>query len=161
MSIANNDFLNNDGLQLEENHFSDDALDTVSEIEKAIAQCKENILSLKETSEEKRLMVQRLVKLRLKLQEVQEIEIYMDPKKMKIVQSHKFVITSVTKLKFETSQIYCETCSGIVWIPVQSLFVCSGEQCVLIKIKKNSSSKFNHLYTSFAISTCVLYSYRL
>ena len=131
-SISTSESLDNDSqqnrsLELEENHFSEDVLDTVCEIEKAIAHCKENILSLEQTSEEKRLMVQRLVKLRIKLQEIQEIQIYMDPKKMKIVQSHKFVLTSVTQLKFETSQIYCETCSGLVWIPVQSLFSCSGE----------------------------------
>lgn len=115
-------------LKLDENHFSDDvlAMDTVSEIEEAIVKCKENILSLLETSEEKRLLVQRLIKLRLKLQEVQEIQIYMDLKKMKIVQSHKFCIQSVTQLKFQTSQIYCETCSGLIWIPLQSCFLCTG-----------------------------------
>ena len=118
----------NRSLQLDENHFSEEvsAMDTVSEIEGAIVKCKENILSLQETSEEKRLLVQRLVKLRLKLQEVQEIQIYMDFKKMKIVQSHKFCIQSVTQLKFQTSQIYCETCSGLIWIPLQSCFLCSG-----------------------------------
>ena len=97
------------------------------DIQLQIAKCKENILALQEVSEEKRLLVQKLVKLRLRLQEVQELEIYVDPKKVKIVQNHKFLCQSVTHLKFHPSQIYCETCSGLIWIPVQSCFVCLGD----------------------------------
>ena len=117
-------------LQVDENYYSQQVevwdMEKVHEIQLAIENCKENILMLQETSEEKRLLVQRLVKLRLRLQEVQELEIYMDPKKMKVVQSHKFVSLSVTQLKFHPSQIYCETCSGLIWVPVQSCFVCLG-----------------------------------
>ncbi|XP_059351977.1 differentially expressed in FDCP 8 homolog isoform X2 [Daphnia carinata] len=121
------DCLNN--LLVDENYYSWQLEDIwnmgkVIEIQVAIDKCKESILALEETSEEKRLLVQRLVKLRLRLQEVQELEIYMDPKKMKLVQSHKFVSLSVTQLKFHPSQIYCETCCGLIWIPVQSCFVC-------------------------------------
>jgi len=115
----------------DENHFSQNAdvlsMTSVGEIETAIEKCKENILSQEEAiSEEKRLLVQRLVKLRLKLQEVQELEIYMDPKKLRLVQSHKFASQNVLQFKFRTPQIYCETCSGLIWIPVQNCFVCTG-----------------------------------
>ncbi|KAI9550343.1 hypothetical protein GHT06_001570 [Daphnia sinensis] len=96
----------------------------VVEIQLAIDNCKESILALKETSEEKRCLVQRLVKLRLRLQEVQELEIYMDPKQVKVVQNHKFVCQTVTQLRFQASQIYCETCTSLIWIPVQSCFAC-------------------------------------
>ncbi|KZS03952.1 differentially expressed in FDCP 8 homolog isoform X1 [Daphnia magna] len=119
--------LNN--LLLYENYYSRQHEDVwkmgkVVEIQLAIDKCKESILALKETSEEKRLLVQRLVKLRLRLQEVQELEIYTDPKQVKVVQNHKFICQTVTQLKFHASQIYCETCSGLIWIPVQSCFAC-------------------------------------
>lgn len=117
-------------LQLEENYFSQSEdiwnMEKIPEIQAAIEQCKENILALVETSEEKRLLVQKLVKLRLRLQEVQELEIYMDPKKMKVIQSHKFICQSVSQFKFHSYKIYCETCSGLIWIPVQSCFECIG-----------------------------------
>lgn len=121
--------LNN--LLLYENYYSRQHEDVwkmgkVVEIQLAIDKCKESILALKETSEEKRLLVQRLVKLRLRLQEVQELEIYTDPKQVKVVQNHKFICQTVTQLKFHASQIYCETCSGLIWIPVQSCFACLG-----------------------------------
>jgi len=99
--------------------------ETVSQLETAIHKCKENILSLGEMSEEKRLLVQNLVKLRLRLQDVQEIEIYTDPKKVKVIHCHKFVQQSVVQLKFKTSQLYCETCVHRIWIPIQSWFCCS------------------------------------
>lgn len=118
-------------LPVDENYYSSQHeevwnMEKTIDIQLAIDTCKEKILALEEISEEKRLLVQRLVKLRLRLQEVQELEIYMDPKKMKVVQSHKFVCQTVTQLKFHPSQIYCETCSGLIWIPVQSCFVCLG-----------------------------------
>lgn len=128
-------------LQVHENHYSQQVevwnMEKVSEIQDAIEKCKESILALKELSEEKRLLVQKLVKLRLRLQEVQELEIYMDPKKMKVVQSHKFLCQSVTQLKFHTSQIYCETCCGLIWIPVQSCFACIGNTPVGLSQKSN------------------------
>lgn len=124
-------------LQIDENYYSQQLeiwnMDKVPEIQLAIEKCKDKILALQETSEEKRLLVQNLVKLRLRLQEVQELEIYMDPKKMKLVQSHKFVSLSVTQLKFHPSQIYCETCCGLIWIPVQSCFVCLGKCPILVE----------------------------
>jgi hypothetical protein len=118
-------------LSVDENYYSKQHeevwnMEKSIDIQLAIDTCKDSILALEEISEEKRLLVQRLVKLRLRLQEVQELEIYMDPKKMKVVQSHKFVCQTVTQLKFHPSQIYCETCSGLIWIPVQSCFVCLG-----------------------------------
>lgn len=104
----------------------------VVEIQLAIRKCKASILALEEISEEKRLLVQRLVKLQLRLQEVQELEIYMDPKQVKMVQNHKFICQAVTQLKFHASQIYCETCSGLIWIPVQSCFACLGDKLFII-----------------------------
>ena len=123
---------NINGLEMNENHFSQKSIDlsnleTAHDLEAAIVKCKEDIMSLEETSEKKRLLVQHLVKLRLKLQDVQELEIYSNPKNVTIVQSHKFVSQSITKLKFNTSQLYCETCMGLIWIPIQSWFCCSGK----------------------------------
>jgi len=102
--------------------------ETVQELETAIQKCKESILSLGETSEEKRLLVQNLVKLRLRLQDVQEVEIYTDPKKVKVIHCHKFVQQSVVQIKFKTSQLYCETCVALIWIPIQTWFCCLGKQ---------------------------------
>ena len=121
--------------------------ETVSQLETAIHKCKENILSLGEMSEEKRLLVQNLVKLRLRLQDVQEIEIYTDPKKVKVIHCHKFVQQSVVQLKFKTSQLYCETCVHRIWIPIQSWFCCSGKK-YCIKLDKINDLTISFFYES-------------
>ena len=121
---------------MDKNHFctSEEALwtktESVQELETAIQKCKESILSLEQTSEEKRLLVQNLVKLRLKLQDVQEIEIYTDLKKVKMIHHHKFVKQTVGQIKFKTSQLYCETCVALIWIPIQTWFCCSGKNLI-------------------------------
>ena len=131
-------FERKDDLELDENYFGHQHADvlnmeSVEEIEHAIEKCKENILLIQETSEEKRLLVQRLVRLRLRHQELLEINIYMDPKKkIIIVQHHKFACQSVLQLQLNSSQIFCETCSGLIWIPVQNCFVCSGNSLYFI-----------------------------
>lgn len=119
--------------ELEENHFSPHhhadvlSMQSVEEIETAIVKCKESILSIHEPSEEKRVLVQRLVRLRLRHQELVEIDIYKDPaREIKMIQSHRFSSHGVLQLRLNSSQIYCETCSGLIWIPVQHCFVCSG-----------------------------------
>ena len=80
-------------LSVDENYYSTQHevwnMENANDIQLAIDTCKDSILALEEISEEKRLLVQRLVKLRLRLQEVQEFEIYMDPKKMKVVLCEK------------------------------------------------------------------------
>lgn len=133
-------------LSLKENYYSEvdvvSCFGNASEIQLEIDKCKESILKLQEVSENKRLLVRKLVKLRLKLQEVQEIEIYLDPKRMKIVQNHKFLCQGVTQLKFHTSQIYCETCSGLIWIPVQSCFVCLGKMNIITLTVLNKINVF-------------------
>jgi len=129
MNDSSNTSINS--LDLDNNYIHDSeelfwtGMETVQQLETAIKKCKEDILSIQETSEEKRLLVQNLVKLRLRLQDVQEIELYTDPKKVKVIQCHKFVRQSVGQIKFKTSQLYCESCVALIWIPVQSWFCCS------------------------------------
>ena len=118
-------------LELDENYFSDStemmSFQSTEEIETAIEKCKENILSLPEMSEEKRVLVQRLIQLRLRLQDFRDLELYSDPKKVKVIQNHKFTTQTVQlKISTQSTQLHCDACARIIWMPVQHWFSCSG-----------------------------------
>ena len=117
-------------LELDENYFGSRSsdfmnLNTVEEIEAAIVTCREKILSLPEMSVEKRQLVQQLVQMRLRLTDVRDMKIYSDPMKVKIISSHKFVGQTVQLKLPQSSQLHCDACAGVIWIPVQSWFTCS------------------------------------
>ena len=115
---------------IDENYFTStieiSEMYTSREIEEAISECKRRVLGITGLTKEKERLVERIVHLKLRLVQVQEAEIYNDPKKIRVVQGHVFIIQSLVALKLHSTKFHCETCSGVIWGPVQSWSSCSG-----------------------------------
>lgn len=94
------------------------------EVKTAISKCKERILKLDDTSEERKLLVRELINLRISLQDVEETDC--EKIKFKAIQDHRFVVQGFAQIKFNTSQLFCEICGSLIWLPLQSWSACTG-----------------------------------
>lgn len=72
--------------------------------------------------------MQQLVRLRLRLQDVREMEIYGDPANLRVVLGHKFVSQTIQLKIPQSTQLHCDACASLIWAPLQSWFTCTGIQ---------------------------------
>jgi hypothetical protein len=102
------------------------ALSSVSDLEKAVEQCKEMVLDSAECSDERKWLVRRLIELRLRLQEMKEASEYDETsrKATKVVFGHHFILQNETSAR---TKYHCDRCAGIIWSVVHSWYCCAGE----------------------------------
>jgi hypothetical protein len=102
-------------------------LQSSGEIEEAIDKIKTLVLETEGVSEERRNLVKRLIKLRIKL-EVKEIEEErggsISGDEFRFVNSHQFLLQS--QIVHRCPQ-YCDRCGGVVWTVLQYWYRCKGE----------------------------------
>lgn len=103
---------------------SNSSPELAEEIKLAISKLKESILKLDDTSEERKLLVRQLINFRITLQELEENN--GETKNVKRIQGHRFTLQGLTQIKFNTSQLFCEICSSLIWLPLQSWSACAG-----------------------------------
>ncbi|XP_063698978.1 differentially expressed in FDCP 8 homolog [Culicoides brevitarsis] len=100
---------------------------SIEELRSAVEKCKELVLKTEECSYERTWIVRHLCELRLRLQELVEIE--NDPNETsesaRVVLGHHFIprhlkdnVLGSTKVK------YCDFCTGIIWNVIQASFFC-------------------------------------
>ncbi|XP_065565475.1 differentially expressed in FDCP 8 homolog isoform X2 [Artemia franciscana] len=112
-------------LDLDENHFAAPEaglLKCEEDLIKMIEFTKDEIMNKFDNLEERRTLVSKLIELRLQLQELKE-------KKEErvtsiVVKEHKF--ESISPMKLKKGRVFCEACSGLVWIYLQSWYRCIG-----------------------------------
>ncbi|OXA63877.1 Differentially expressed in FDCP 8 [Folsomia candida] len=116
--------------EAEENYFSfpidDSLLQTPDEIEDAIERVKALVLETEGVSEERRKLVQRLISLRLRLQDVKEIQEERgenSSEELRIINHHQFIHQNQI---VHRSPQYCDRCGGIIWTVVQHWYRCKG-----------------------------------
>lgn len=104
------------------------------EIKAAIFKCKESILKLDSASVERRSLVRELIDLRITLQDIEEVNCG-TVKAKTVIQGHKFVSQGLTQIRFNTSQLFCEICGSIIWLPLQSWSTCTGTTSTTLSFK--------------------------
>lgn len=107
----------------------DSLLQTPDEIEEAIDKIKSLVLETEGITQERRALVQRLISLRLRLQDVREVQEERGDapeEEFRIVSQHHFLIQK--QIVHRTAQ-YCDKCSGIIWTVIQNWYRCKGEFC--------------------------------
>jgi len=99
-------------------------LQSPSEIEEAIEQVKALVLETDGISEARIKLVKRLVALRLKLEDVKEIQDERgsaSEEEFRIIICHHFLIQN--QIVHRTPQ-YCDRCGGIIWTVIQHWYRC-------------------------------------
>jgi hypothetical protein len=95
------------------------------------------VLESSECSEERKWLVRRLIELRLRVQEIREAS---DKRlfETQLILGHHFIPQKYYITK--TGSIYCDQCSGTIWIMLQSWYKCNGKilsfKLYLIVLKK-------------------------
>lgn len=104
----------------------------IPDLEDAVERCKAMVLERPDDSDEKKLLVRRLIELRLRLHDVKEA--------MKeegtgrallnrtVVLGHHFIRQNHPK---SLSTHYCDRCSGVIWNAMHSWHLCSGMDLLL------------------------------
>ncbi|XP_030840664.1 differentially expressed in FDCP 8 homolog [Strongylocentrotus purpuratus] len=112
------------GVGLTENHFSQPegifGFSRIEELEMAIGNCKEEVKTSLENSENRRKMVAKLVQLRLKLLQLQEGDEEEEKEEVKVVLGHRFY-----RMKGNSRNDHCEVCLSVIWTLLQTWFKCS------------------------------------
>lgn len=88
-----------------------------------IEKCKQMILDSQECTDERKWLVRRLIELRLRAQELRESSDFNLFETQVILGHHlvpqKYQIPS-------TGPLYCDHCSGTIWMMLQSWYMCNG-----------------------------------
>lgn len=92
---------------------------TKEEVEKAVVQCKELILSSPQCSDERKWLVRYLIELRLRLQDLKDNDGQI---RLKVsLKGHHFEQQTSTGNRKQ----YCDHCSGVIWSIVQGSYICN------------------------------------
>jgi len=104
----------------------DSSLSSEEDIESAIRNVRTLILETNGVSEDRKMLVKRLVELRLKLEDVKVLrdEEGTSEDDLRIVNNHQFIRQ---KQPLHRSPQYCDYCSGIVWTILQYWYKCKGK----------------------------------
>lgn len=92
---------------------------TKEDIEKAIIQSKELILSSPQCSEERKWLVRYLVELRLRLEDLKDEN--GQPRSNVAIKGHHFK----QQTNIANRKQYCDHCSGVIWSIMQGSYICS------------------------------------
>lgn len=110
-------------LGLAEDHFSHPeghfGLSSTEEMEMAIENCKEMILNVPQDSDKQKNLVQKLVQLRLKLQEIKEGPLPVE-EDVKLAVGHRFKCQTSSSTKH-----YCEKCNTMILGVIQTWYKCT------------------------------------
>ena len=119
-------------LGVTEDHFSMGegmlGLSSVEELNIVIENCKGMILTLPNDSEKRKKLVENLVKLKIKLQELKESSA-LKKSNVKSVLSHQFFLQKSRSLKS-----FCDCCKGSMWSLIPAWYEC--KECLFICHKK-------------------------
>ncbi|KAG1689651.1 Differentially expressed in FDCP 8 [Nymphon striatum] len=143
--------ISNAELGLAEDHFSQPeghfGMTSAEELEMAIDNCKEMILTCEDNSERKKNLVKKLVQLRMKLQEIKDGPEEL-PQDTKCILGHHFV-----RKPAERPKRYCEKCMGLIWGVISGWYMycgyCSHPKCLMFitrtcaNIKITDNPKYN------------------
>jgi hypothetical protein len=93
-------------------------------LKKMINKCKQMVLECTECSEERKWLVRRLIELRLRAQELRETSNETILQTCVILGHHflpqKYYIAI-------SGSVYCDHCSGGIWVMLQSWYMCNGK----------------------------------
>lgn len=92
---------------------------TREEVEKAITQCKELVLSSPQCSEERKWLVRYLIELRLRLEDLKDNDGLVRSRVS--IKGHHFE----QQINPSNRKQYCDHCSGVIWSIVQSSYICT------------------------------------
>ncbi|XP_026755206.1 differentially expressed in FDCP 8 homolog [Galleria mellonella] len=89
------------------------------EVERAIIQCKELVLSSAQCSDERKWLVRYLVELRWRLEDLKENN--GESRQRVSIKGHHFI----KQTTISSRKQYCDHCSGVIWSIVQASYVCT------------------------------------
>lgn len=118
--------ITDEDLGLTENHFSQPegffGFSKIEELELAIENCKEAVKSSPEHSENRRMLVAKLVQLRLKLMQIKEgdEDEGKEKEEVKAVLGHRF-----HRMTGKSLNDHCEVCLSVIWALLQRWYKCS------------------------------------
>ncbi|XP_053621241.1 differentially expressed in FDCP 8 homolog [Plodia interpunctella] len=92
---------------------------TREEIEKAIIQCKELVLSSPQCSEERKWLVRYLIELRIRLEDLKDND--GQNRQQVAIKGHHFE----RQISPSNRKQYCDHCSGVIWSIVQASYICN------------------------------------
>ena len=141
--------------QSDADYFATAKLDSIEDVSEAIQACKRNILETTENTTSRKSMVNRLIQLQIRQEDLKEKQELSSDFTFE-TRGHTFVsYTNGIKIPgiqdFRSGQVYCQRCASIIWISLQSAQFCSMcgygvhftcmdnimRTCVATKVKTN------------------------
>jgi len=140
--------------QSDADYFASAKLDSIEDVSEAIAACKSNILETTENTPGRKSMVNRLIQLQIRqedLKEKQELSSTTFETRGHTFVNYSNGIKIPGVQDFRTGQVYCQRCVSIIWITLQSAQFCTMcgygvhyscmdnimRTCVATKVKTN------------------------
>ena len=114
--------------QSDADYFASAKLDSIEDVSEAIAACKSNILETTENTPGRKSMVNRLIQLQIRQEDLKEKQELSSTTFE--TRGHTFVnyyngIKIPGVQDFRTGQVFCQRCTSIIWITLQSAQFCT------------------------------------
>lgn len=108
-------------MDIVQDHFSDTSITSVEDVQEAIMGVRRTILETEVSTQSRRDLVHKLIRLRIKLQDLEDKKYFQAPGELEC-RYHSFLPLSPSVRP--SRGLYCDECGGSVWHLIQTIYQC-------------------------------------